>query len=634
MPTHSWLRPAALLAMFALAPASATLGDDTKASAAKENEPADIRELKLRDWQPRSMLVIESHEPEKPRYPAVDVHNHLGGGKSTLTPERVAAYLTEMNEAGVRTVVNLDGGWGERLKETLAALDQAHPDRFLTFAQVDFAGIDDEDWSAREAKRLEESFLAGARGLKLHKSLGLGVRYKDGHLMPVDDPKLDAVWSMCAKHHRPVMIHTADPAAFFTPLDRFNERWHELNEHPQWLFYGEKFPKREDLIAAYLNVVARHPQTTFIGAHFGNNAEDLGAVGKALDAYPNLNVDIDARISELGRQPYTARKFFIKYQDRILFGTDTTPRRDAFRIYYRFLETEDEYFDCAASHHLQGFWRIYGVYLPDEVLEKIYSKNADRIFAAAQTARPSKDAAAAATPSTDEQPVLGLAPDKKKHTPAPPVLKVPRTADFSVTGDGAAQAWEKTEWTPLNRRGKAAGPELKSQFKVLYSDKGLYVLIDGQDSRLSATLREDFLDLWKEDVFEFFLWPDESQSIYFEYEISPLAAELPILIPNIDGKFLGWRPWHYEGDRKIQKAVSIVGGPQESGAKIDGWRAEIFVPYDLLKPLGGSPPKAGTRWRANFYRMDYDDKPARAWDWAPVGPSFHEYQKFGTLQFE
>jgi predicted TIM-barrel fold metal-dependent hydrolase len=606
MRAFSWPLSATLVVWLCVASVGAAPAD---AADEKEKHPTDIRELKLRDWAPKSMLVVESHEPAKPRFPAVDIHNHLGFGKATLTPERVAAYLTEMNEAGVRTVVNLDGGWGDRLKETLAALDQAHPDRFLTFAQVDFAGIDDEGWSDRAAKRLEESFAAGAKGLKLHKSLGLTIRYKDGRLMPVDDPKLDAVWRVCAKHHRPVMIHTADPAAFFTPLDRFNERWHELNEHPQWLFYGDKFPAREDLIAQYLRVVGRHPQTTFIGAHFGNNAEDLGAVAKALDAHPNLYVDIDARISELGRQPYSTRKFLIKYQDRVMFGTDTTPRRDAFRIYYRFLETDDEYFDCAASHHLQGFWRIYGVYLPDDVLEKIYSKNADRIFAAAAKGPGASSARA-------------------------PTLKVPRTADFAVTGDGANQAWEKAEWTAMNRRGRVAGADLKTRFKVLYSERGLYVLMDGEDAKISATIKEDFLDLWKEDVFEFFLWPDERQSLYFEYEISPLGVELPILIPNIDDKFLGWRPWHYEGDRKVQKATSVTGGAKESGAGVKSWRAEVFVPFDLLKPLANVPPKSGSKWRANFYRMDYDQPQPWAWDWAPVGPSFHEYKKFGTLEFE
>jgi predicted TIM-barrel fold metal-dependent hydrolase len=347
---------------------------------ATAQQPGDIRDLKLRDWEPRPMLVTKTTVVEKPAFPVIDIHNHLGGGRTTLTPERVQKYLTELNEAGVRTVVNLDGGWGERLKETLAALDEAHPGRFLTFALINFEGIDDEGWSERERRRLEESFRAGAKGLKFHKTLGLRYRYSNGKLMPVDDPKLDPIWETCAKYNKPVVIHVADPAAFFTPLDRFNERWHELNSHPEWLFFGEQYPKREAILAQLHRVIARHPKTTFVNTHFGNNAEDLGAVAKKLDEYPNMVVDIDARISELGRQPYTARRFFLKYQDRIMFGTDTTPNREAYRVYYRFLETDDEYFDCAASHHRQGFWMIYGIFLPRDVLEKVYYKNAERIL--------------------------------------------------------------------------------------------------------------------------------------------------------------------------------------------------------------------------------------------------------------
>jgi len=201
----------------------------SQASPAQDAKPApateDIRELKLKDWQPRSMLKTKVTRVEKPRFPVVDVHNHLGGGKDRLKPEVVNRYLTEMNEAGIQTVVNLDGGWGDRLKETVAALDTAHPGRFLTYALVNFDDIDAPDWGEREAARLEESFKSGAKGLKFHKTFGLRVRYKDGRLMPVDDPKLDPIWAACARNDRPVVIHVADPAAFFTPLDRFNERW-------------------------------------------------------------------------------------------------------------------------------------------------------------------------------------------------------------------------------------------------------------------------------------------------------------------------------------------------------------------------------------------------------------------------
>jgi predicted TIM-barrel fold metal-dependent hydrolase len=348
----------------------------TAAQAQKE----DIKDLKLKDWEPRSMMVTKTTVVEKPAFPVIDVHNHLGDGKEFLTKERVDAYLKEMNEAGVRLVVNLDGNRSGRIKETLQALDEAHPGRFQTFALLNFEGIDEDGWTEREVKRLEESFKSGAKGLKLHKTLGLQYRYKNGKSMAVDDVKLDPIWELCAKYKRPVMIHTADPAAFFTPLDRFNERWHELNVHPEWLFFGDRFTPRKELLAQFHRAVAKHRKTTFIGAHFGNDAEDLAAVAKALDENPNLVIDIDARISELGRQPYSTRKFLIKYQDRVMFGTDTRPNRDSYRIYYRFLETDDEYFDCASSHHRQGFWMIYGVYLPKEVLAKVYYKNAERVL--------------------------------------------------------------------------------------------------------------------------------------------------------------------------------------------------------------------------------------------------------------
>jgi predicted TIM-barrel fold metal-dependent hydrolase len=564
--------------------------------------PPDIRELKLKEWEPRSMMVTKTTIVEKPMFPVIDIHNHLGGGKQHLTSERVERYLTELNEAGVRTVVNLDGGWGDRLRETLDALDRAHPGRFLTFALINFEGLDDADWGQREAKRLDESFQAGAKGLKFHKTFGLRYRFKNGELLKIDDPRLDPVWEMCAKHKKPVVIHIADPAAFFTPLDRFNERWHELNSHPDWLFYGGQNPKREDLLDQLHRVIAKHLKTTFVSTHFGNNAEDLAFVADKLDKYPNMFVDFDARISELGRQPYSTRKFFLKYQDRIMFGTDTTPKRDAYRIYYRFLETDDEYFDCSASHHRQGFWNIYGIFLPRDVLEKVYYKNAERL--------------------------LGIAPSAAVRE-----LRIKPTEDFTLTGDGSAEAWEKAEWEPLYRRG-GDGPAYDTRIKALYSKTGVYFLMHATDQKISASFQQDYQDLWNEDCFEVFLWPDERHSIYFEYEISPLGIELPILIPNLEGKLHGWRPWHYDGPRKTRKATSAIGGPLKSGAQVSGWMAEVFIPYELLKPLGNVPPSAGSRWRANFYRMDHDGGKKSSWDWARVGPSFHEFQKFGTLVFE
>lgn len=214
-----------------------------------------------------------------------------------------------------------------------------------------------------------------------------------------------------------------------------------------------------------------------------------------------------------------------------------------------------------------------------------------------------------------------------------PVLRVPATEDFQVTGDGSAATWKAAVWTRLNRR-PGGKHDYRVRVKMLYSKSGVYVLMDASDELLTATMRADFLDLWTEDVFEVFLWTDERYPVYFEYEISPLGYELPIIIPNFEGKFLGWRPWHYEGERKTRKAVTVVGGRQQSGAAIQGWKAELFFPYDLLRPLQNVPPKPGTRWRANFYRVDYDGGQQTAWDWARVGPSFHEFRKFGTLVFE
>ena len=214
-----------------------------------------------------------------------------------------------------------------------------------------------------------------------------------------------------------------------------------------------------------------------------------------------------------------------------------------------------------------------------------------------------------------------------------PRLSVRPVKDFEVTGTGEHANWLQAEWVTLRRR-QPEGHPYDSRFKMLYSDTGLYFLMDGTDRTLTATMTEDFMDLWNEDVFEVFLWTDERHPVYFEYEISPLNRELSILVPNFGGQFLGWRPWHYERDRLTRKATSIMGGPKESRASIQGWRAEFFIPYALLRPLQNVPPKPGTRWRANFYRMDYDGGQTTAWDWSRTGPSFHDIDNFGVLAFE
>jgi hypothetical protein len=214
----------------------------------------------------------------------------------------------------------------------------------------------------------------------------------------------------------------------------------------------------------------------------------------------------------------------------------------------------------------------------------------------------------------------------------PPQLRVAATQDFAVTGEGNAPAWQKVAWEPLGRRSGKLPYE--TRVKMLYSTTGIYVLFEGTDQKVTATFTEDFQDLWTEDVFEVYLWPDERDPLYLEYQISPLGRELVLLIPNLGGKFLGWRPWHYDGPRKTRKATAGLGGTLHSGAAITGWRAEIFLPYALFTPLRNVPPQPGTRWRANFYRMDYDGGNKSSWHWASVGNSFHEFAKFGTLVFE
>jgi predicted TIM-barrel fold metal-dependent hydrolase len=336
---------------------------------------AQTSDLKLIDWRPASQLVVKETKIIKAKFPVIDIHNHLGDLDQT------EHYLSEMDKAGVWKCVSLDArSQDDFYKEHIRVSHTTSKDRFLLFFRPDFSKIDEPNFGENEARRLEEAVKMGCRGLKISKRLGLGFKDKSGKLINVDDSRIDPIWERCGELGIPVEIHISDPKAFFTPLDQHNERYDELCGHPDWLFYGDQFPSKEGLLEQRNCVIKKHPNTIFIGAHFGNLPEELEVVGKWLDIYPNFYVDIDARISELGRQPYTARRFFIKYQDRILFGTDTPCNAEAYRLYFRFLETDDEYIDPTPAHKLQGRWMIYGLYLPDDVLEKIYNKNALKIL--------------------------------------------------------------------------------------------------------------------------------------------------------------------------------------------------------------------------------------------------------------
>lgn len=349
------------------------------------------RNLALDRFRPKSMLKVESHHLRRAKLPVVDIHVHprfrLHHSKEALDD-----FVTLMDEQNIAVCVSLDGGLGERFVEHREYLWSQYRDRWVIFANVDWVGHgkrDDPatwdchrpDFARRMAAGLAEAKQLGASGLKVFKMLGLVYRNPDGSLIKVDDPRWDPIWEACGELALPVLIHTADPQAFFLPTDETNERWEELKRHPDWSFHGADFPSYDELMGQLIHVVQRHPNTTFIGAHVASSAEDLGTVGRWLDKYPNLYVDIAARIAELGRQPYTARKFIIQHADRVLFATDGPRVVERLSYHWRFLETSDEYFPYAESPFPpQGFWMIYGLNLPDEVLEKVYNQNAARLI--------------------------------------------------------------------------------------------------------------------------------------------------------------------------------------------------------------------------------------------------------------
>ena len=349
------------------------------------NSANSSSDLLLRDYVPRSQLRIPEIRIEHPRFLVIDAHNHLGstfGGDWCDRP--ISELLDVLDEADVQVLVDLDGGWGEDiLNRHLDHFKSAAPERFLHFGGVDWSLWSDlgDRFGESAAKKICTQVERGAQGLKIWKNFGLKVRDHNDQLVTIDDERLIPIWEMAAELNIPVIIHVADPVAFFDTLDNTNERWEELHAHPDWYFPNPPFPPFITVMDQLANLVARHPQTIFIGAHMGCYAENLKWVGELLDRCPNFYVDIAARVGELGRQPYTARRFFLQYADRILFGTDLTPDLEMYRTHYRFLESDDEYFNYdLGDPPSQGRWRIYGVHLPDEVLERVYRINAINVL--------------------------------------------------------------------------------------------------------------------------------------------------------------------------------------------------------------------------------------------------------------
>jgi predicted TIM-barrel fold metal-dependent hydrolase len=347
----------------------------------RDSKAADQMTLLLKDYDPKSMLHGPVHETPRAKFPVIDVHNHVndpyGDHSEDIPPAEV---VRRMDSANIQKIVILTGMWGVKLQGLIEKMVKPYPDRFIVFTQIDWSKIDDPNFSAEMVAQLDDAVRRGARGLKVLKNLGLGVKDKSGQFIPVDDPRLDPIWEECGKLGIPVAIHTSDPEAFFTPLDRHNERYEELNANPTWNFSGAQFPSKEKLMAQRNHVIEKHPHTTFIALHVANWPENLDTVSLWLDKYPNMMVEFGAREAELGRQPRRGRKFFLDYQDRILFGTDNEPAEKMYANYFRWLETGDEYFPYA-GYPGQGRWMIYGMELPDAVLEKVYHKNAEKIFA-------------------------------------------------------------------------------------------------------------------------------------------------------------------------------------------------------------------------------------------------------------
>jgi predicted TIM-barrel fold metal-dependent hydrolase len=354
--------------------------------------PQDPR-LPLEQYQPKSMLHVPETQVPRSRFPVIDFHTHITGaaaGGAIRFSMDPANCLAVMDRRNIRMMVNVTGGYGDGLREAISRLQTTHPGRFAVFTEPSWGNASDPGYAKLQADRIDEAHRAGAKGLKVLKNLGLFLReHGNGSLVRIDDPRFDPMWEAVGSLRMPVAIHTSDPEAFFLPIDRFNERWEELHAHPSWSFHGKDFPSDRELQEARRNVMRRHPRTQFVCLHVAN-AENLPYVSECLDSHPNMHVDIGARIGELGRQPRMAARFFDKYQDRILFGTDasagsTTPQQtfgDAlYQIYYRFLETEDEYFDYApASIPPQGRWRIYGLGLSEPILRKVYADNAARLM--------------------------------------------------------------------------------------------------------------------------------------------------------------------------------------------------------------------------------------------------------------
>lgn len=331
------------------------------------------QELTFEEYNPKSTLVVPGKTINRAKFPFIDVHGH----QYDMPNQDLSPVIAAMDTLNMQIMVNLSGRSGEDLEKSVQNIAEHYPNRFVVFANINFnKNVGKQGWIEETIAQLEQDVAKGARGLKIYKSLGLRDEDVNGNRVPIDDPRLNPIWAKCADLGIPVLIHAADPKSFWDPFDADNERWLELKTHPRRKRDANTPAPWEQIIAEQHNMFKNHPNTTFINAHMGWFANDLGRLGELLDAMPNMYVGIGAIIAELGRQPRFAKAFFIKYQDRILFGKDSW-KPDEFPTYFRVLESADEYFPYHKKYH--AFWAMYGLDLPDDVLKKVYYKNALRI---------------------------------------------------------------------------------------------------------------------------------------------------------------------------------------------------------------------------------------------------------------
>jgi hypothetical protein len=538
----------------------------------------------------------------------IDLHQHLNG-----TTQHLSRAVRVLDRVGIGVAVNLSGGTVTKGTNAMSSFERVKrmadalaPGRIVHYMNLDYAGWDAADFSARAVAQIEEGHRLGAAGLKEFKRLGLNLKDGSGKLIRIDDPKLDAVWQRCGELNMPISIHVADPKAFWEPYDEKNERWKELRDHKNWWFGdSNKYPARMELLEALNRVIARHPKTTFVALHFANNAEDLEWVDASLSKYPNMMADLAARIPEVGRHdPAKVRALFTKHQDRILFATDfqvydrlilgssgnePPPTDDDaaefFAKCWRWLETNDKNFPHMTP--IQGDWTISGIGLPAEVLRKIYFDNARKLLA--------------------------------RSLPLP-VMKAARVAeDFKLDGDTGKRVWLGAPPVRMEQesRSAVARPELSTTARALWTEKYLYLAYECPFTTLTTfqpVQEKERFGLWEKDVVEAFIASDANNvKRYTEYEVSPTNERLDVKIPEKDFKWSSG----FESATRVDEKRKV-------------WTVEMRIPWSAMSEAA---PKPGARWRINLYRCDYANKGFLAFNPALAG-SFHTPERFGWLEFE